>query len=72
MYMFTGFTEKANRALNAAISIAAELGHTFIGSEHILYGLMAEDSSVASTLLSKKGLSKDCLLYTSPSPRDTR
>ncbi len=62
MYMFTGFTEKANRALNAAISIAAELGHTFIGSEHILYGLMAEDSSVASTLLSKKGLSKEDIL----------
>ena len=62
MYLFNGFTEKANRALNAAIEAASELGHTFIGSEHILYGLLAEESSVASTLLGKKGVSKDELL----------
>ena len=62
MYLFNGFTEKANKALNAAIQVASELGHTFIGSEHILYGLIAEDSSVASTLLSKKGISKEDVL----------
>lgn len=62
MYLFNGFTEKANKALNAAIQVASELGHTFIGSEHILYGLIAEDSSVASTLLGKKGISKEDVL----------
>ena len=35
----TGFTEKANRALNSAIETAENLGHTYIGSEHLLLGL---------------------------------
>jgi ATP-dependent Clp protease ATP-binding subunit ClpC len=62
MYLFTGFTEKANQAINAAIRIASELGHTFIGSEHILYGLAAEENSVASALLTKKGVKKEEIL----------
>ena len=39
MYRFTGFTEKANNAMNRAIEKAEELGHNYIGSEHVLYGL---------------------------------
>ncbi len=55
MYKFTGFTEKANRALNSAIESAEDLGHTYIGSEHLLMGLLKEDSaSAASTLVSKR------------------
>ena len=42
MYRFTGFTQKANDALNSAISSAESLGHTYVGSEHILLGLLAE------------------------------
>jgi ATP-dependent Clp protease ATP-binding subunit ClpC len=61
MYVFNGFTESANRALNAAIQVAAELGHTFIGSEHILYGLLEEEGSVAETILTKKGVRKDTI-----------
>ena len=53
MYLFNGFTEKANYALNAAISIAGKLGHTCVGSEHILYGLSVGNSGVAATLLNK-------------------
>ena len=34
MYKFTGFTEKANTALNIAVETAEDLGHTYIGSEH--------------------------------------
>ena len=32
MFVFNGFTEKANKALNLAVAIAGELGHTYIGS----------------------------------------
>ena len=39
MYVFNGFTEKANNALNLAIIISQKLGHTCVGTEHILYGL---------------------------------
>lgn len=51
MFKFTGFTEKANRALNAAVEAAENLGHTYIGSEHLLLGLLSEPSTVAGTVL---------------------
>ena len=56
MYKFTGFTEKANRALNSAIEIAENLGHTYIGSEHLLAGLLREDNGTATSLLLSKGM----------------
>lgn len=59
MYKFTGFTQKANVALNSAISFAENLGHTYIGSEHLLYGLVSSDSSIAATALSSKGVTAD-------------
>ncbi len=51
MYRFQGFTEKANKALNIAIEKAEKLGHTYIGSEHILLGLLYEGSGVAFNVL---------------------
>lgn len=59
MYRFNGFTEKANNALNIAISSAEEFGHNYIGSEHILLGLSKEGTGVASTVLTKLGLTSD-------------
>ena len=56
MYNFTGFTEKANMALNKAVTVAEDLGHTYIGSEHILLGLLESTDSVAGKLLSTKGV----------------
>ena len=56
MYRFTGFTEKANRALNSAIETAENLGHTYIGSEHLLMGLVREDNGVGSQKLTSKGV----------------
>jgi len=55
VYKFTGFTESANNALNFAVEAAENLGHTYIGSEHILLGLLSDTKTVAaSILLSKK------------------
>ncbi len=56
MYKFTGFTQKANTSLNDAIESAENLGHTYIGSEHLLVGLLSVDGSVAHTVLSSKGV----------------
>lgn len=56
MYKFTGFTEKANRALNSAVETAENLGHTYVGSEHLLAGLMKESDSVATSMLTSKGI----------------
>ena len=52
MTEFKGFTEKSNLALKKALDMAMSLGHTYVGSEHILYGLAAEKSGAAYLLLS--------------------
>ena len=51
IYKFTGFSEKANAALNCAINCAEDMGHTYIGSEHVLAGLLKDPSSVAGVVL---------------------
>ena len=56
MYNFTGFSEKANMALNKAVECAEDLGHTYIGSEHLLLGLLESADSVAGKLLLSKGV----------------
>ncbi len=57
-YSFNGFTERANLVLNIAIDIAGRLGHTYVGSEHILLGLLKEESSAAANILSSGGVSQ--------------
>ncbi len=59
MYSFTGFTEKANEAMNNAIQTASEYGHTFIGSEHILIGLLSVSGSMAANVLNEAGIELD-------------
>ena len=58
MYKFTGFTQKANTALNDAIESAENLGHTYIGSEHLLVGLLGVEGCVAHTVLTSKGVTR--------------
>ncbi|MBR2010573.1 MAG: ATP-dependent Clp protease ATP-binding subunit [Clostridia bacterium] len=54
--MANRFTEKAQNTLNNALRFARQLGHTYIGSEHILLALTAETDSVAAKLLGKYGI----------------
>lgn len=61
MYQFKGFTEKANKALNLAIESAEEVRHNYVGTEHILYGLVKEGSGVAATALNECGVTEDAL-----------
>ncbi len=55
-YNFNGFTSKANDALNLAINSAEQLGHTYVGSEHLLLGLLRIASGVAFSVLNKNGV----------------
>ncbi len=55
-YKFGGFTQKANDAVNLAIKSAENLGHTYVGSEHLLLGLLSVEDSVAAQLLFEKGV----------------
>ena len=51
MYSFTGFTKKANNAINYAILAAQNMGHTYIGTEHLALGLIKEEDGVAGAVL---------------------
>ena len=51
------FTNKATNVLNKSLYLASELGHTYIGSEHILLALTSEKGSVAAKLLENRGVS---------------
>ena len=58
-YRFNGFTEKANNAMNLAISSAEGLGHDYVGSEHIMLGLLKEGTGVAYAVLNKMGVTAE-------------
>ncbi len=55
--MANKFTVKAQNALEGAQSEARSLGHTYIGSEHILLGLLGVSDCIASKLLTSRGVS---------------
>lgn len=57
--MFNRFTEKAANALNLAMKSAGEMGHNYIGSEHILLGLLKEKTGVAAKVLEEAGVGAD-------------
>lgn len=59
MFQFKGFTAKANTALNLAVESAEGLGHDYIGSEHLILGLIKEGSGVAYTVLTKLGVTAE-------------
>ena len=50
------FTNSAEIALEIANEIAAKLGHNYIGTEHLLYGLVEEANGVASKVLVNQGV----------------
>lgn len=57
MYRFNSFTQKANEVLNLAIKSAEGYGHNYVGSEHILVGLLKEGSGLGATALNDRGIS---------------
>ena len=59
--MSNKFTSKAQYALNMALTYACDLGHSYIGSEHLLLGLMATADSAAEKILSSRGAKLDSI-----------
>ena len=59
MYKFSYFTQRANEVLNYAIKAAEDFGHNYIGSEHILLGLLKTDGGVAVNMLEEKGVTAE-------------
>ena len=56
------FTNSSEQALELANDLAAKLGHNYIGTEHILYGLVEEGNGVASKVLSNQGVTSEEVL----------
>ena len=59
MFKFQGFTEKANNALNLAVQSAEQFGNSYVGTEHVLLGLLKEGTGVAYTALSRCGVTAE-------------
>ena len=57
--MSSNFTEKARDSISCAHDIACELGHRYIGSEHLLLGLIREGSGVAAKALESAGVTEE-------------
>ena len=57
--MMYKFTSRAQKALEIANNIAQELGHSYIGTEHILYGLTEEGAGVAARVLENQGINSE-------------
>jgi len=50
------FTPMARRALELALEEASNLGHSYIGTEHLLLGLLRQDEGIAAEALRGRGL----------------
>lgn len=59
--MFERFTDRARRTLVLAQEEARNLGHNFIGTEHILLGLALEGEGVAAKALAARGITTDAI-----------
>jgi ATP-dependent Clp protease ATP-binding subunit ClpC len=57
--MFKRYTEKAKKAIMIAQEEAVNLNHDYIGTEHILIGLLKEEEGVASQVLKQLGVHVD-------------
>ncbi len=57
--MFNRFTERARKVIILAKEEAKRFNHDYIGTEHILLGLIREGEGVASAVLQNLGLSLD-------------
>ncbi len=68
------FTPRAKKVLELSLREALQLGHNYIGTEHILLGLIREGEGVAAQVLVKLGadLSAACASRSSSSCRATR
>ena len=56
------FTNSAEKAIEFANDIATSLGHNYIGTEHILYGLVKEGSGVAAKVLENQNITEELVL----------
>ena len=57
--MIDRFTEAAREAISLAADAAESLGHSYVGTEHLLIGLIQEEEGVAGKVLEASGVRAD-------------
>jgi ATP-dependent Clp protease ATP-binding subunit ClpC len=62
MFYNNRFTEKAENALRLAQESAVSLGHNYVGSEHLLLGLLKEGTGVAAKALISQGVTENGII----------
>jgi ATP-dependent Clp protease ATP-binding subunit ClpC len=60
--MYGRFTEKAERAINISQESAVALGHNYVGTEHLLLGLVKEGTGIASRVLASQGVNEEKII----------
>ena len=60
--MMQRFTDDAQRVLSFAQEAALELGHDYVGTEHVLIGLIKVKNGVAAKALNELGLSAETII----------
>lgn len=60
--MYGRFTEKAEKAISLSQESAAKLGHSYVGTEHLLLGLLKEGTGVAARVLQSQGVTEDKII----------
>ena len=60
MYNLDSFTKKANMSVNRAFSLAEQMGHTYVGSEHLLLGIFADGT--AKVILKSNNLTEEMVM----------
>ena len=53
------FTKKASEIIDGAVDTASEMGHTYVGSEHILLSMTRDGTSQAAEILIDNGIAYD-------------
>jgi len=60
--MYGRFTEKAEKAIAYSQESAAQLGHSYVGTEHLLLGLAKEGTGIAARVLQAQGVTEESVL----------
>lgn len=61
MEMYGNFSEKADKSIKLSNMIATKFGHDQIATEHLLYGLVAEETGLAAKVLAKQNVTSQAI-----------
>ena len=56
------FTRRSEDAIEKARQAAGDLGHSFVGTEHLLLGILREEDSLGSRVLRRRGMCEEALI----------